>query len=484
MKKNKIYKNPLENFLFNNLILKSDSYKISHYKQYPEGTTKIYSYLESRGGKFDKTLFFGLQYYLKKYFEGNVISVDFVKAANEFSKEHFGTDIFNYEGWMYIATELGGKLPLKIMAAPEGFVIPVSNVLLTIENTDDKCFWLTNWAETLIMKLWATITVSTNSWYSKQLIKKHMENTGSESSGLPFKLHDFGYRGVSSEESAGLLCMSHLVNFMGTDTLEGIIVANEYYNPTDEFKMYGYSIPASEHSTMTSWGKDNEMDAVLNMIKQYPTGLVSCVGDSYNIYNFAQKLSEEPFKSKILGRDGTFVLRPDSGDLLEVISKLLDILWNGFGGIYNDKGFKVLDPHIRIIQGDGIDFDSIGEILKMIEAKKFSIDNIVFGSGGGLLQKFDRDTQKFAIKCSHAIINGVEVDVQKDPVTSSGKKSKKGKLKLHSSMGNFMTLSSNNLPSPQYNSYVDTLIPVFENGVILKEYSFEEVRENSEKFKI
>lgn len=154
----------------NNFILQTDSYKLSHYKQYPQDVTKIYSYLESRGGKFSKTLFFGLQYYILQYFVGVRVTVKDVEEANNFSKLHFGCEIFNYDGWMYIATELDGKLPLKIKAVKEGTLVPVSNVLMTIENTDPKCAWLTNHAETLLMKLWAPITVATNSFYSKRVI--------------------------------------------------------------------------------------------------------------------------------------------------------------------------------------------------------------------------------------------------------------------------------------------------------------------------
>lgn len=463
----------------NNIILQTDSYKLTHWKQYSKNTTKIYSYLESRGGKFDKTVFFGLQYYMKKYLSGIVVTKQMVDEAQEFSLKHFGQDLFNYDGWLYIVNKYEGKLPIRICAVKEGSLVNISNVLMTIENTDDKCFWLTNFIETLLMKLWYPCTIATNSFYAKQIINKYLNETATDTNPL-FKLHDFGYRGVSSEEQAGIGGMSHLLNFMGSDTLAGILYAKEYYNAD----VCGFSVPASEHSIATSFGKgEGEKKYVLNMLNNFPTGIVSLVGDSYNIYNFAELLNDKDIKDKILSRDGTTVLRPDSGNPEEVISKLIDILWNNFGGVYNDKGYKVLDPHIRIIQGDGIDLEMIEKLLKLLKSKKFSAENIVFGSGGGLLQKFDRDTQQFAIKCSYAIIDGVETDVQKDPITSKSKKSKKGKLKLYKNFNNsYSTYSSCDNKQNQFSSYLDSLVPVFENGVILEEYTFEEIKENLNSF--
>lgn len=404
-----------------NLILATDSYKLTHWKQYPKGTTTVYSYLESRGGKFPATIFFGLQYYLKKYLTIQ-ITKEMVDEAEEFTNLHIGKGVFNREGWDYIVNVHNGFLPLEIKAVAEGTLVPTGNVLMTIENTDDKCFWLTNYIETMLMKVWASITVATNSYYAKKLIYASAVKTGSDLNGVNFKLHDFGYRGVSSEETAGILGASHLINFQGTDTIEAINVVEEYYKWDRKDGLPGYSVVASEHSTATPFGRYNERGYVLNMLEQYPNGIISAVSDSYDIYGFCEMLgTDSEIKEKILGRDGVFVVRPDSGDPLEVISRIIDILWNNFGGSYTDKHFKLLDKHIRIIQGDGIDLEMIQAILTMLENKKFASDNIVFGSGGGLLQKFDRDTQKFAIKCSLAVIDGKDVNVQKDPITSSGK---------------------------------------------------------------
>lgn len=464
-----------------NFILKTDSYKPSHPRQYPIGTTKIYSYLESRGGRFLSTLLFGLEYIAKKHLIGIQVTKEAIDQAEAFWKEHFfGADLFNRTGWEYILKVHGGRLPLRICAVPEGNVVSTHNVLMTIENTDPKCFWLTNYVETILSQIWYPITVSTNSFECKKLIKKYLEETHGDISSLPFKLHDFGFRGVSSYEQSAIGGASHLVNFMGTDTTSGIVLAMEYYNA----KVCGHSIPASEHSTITSWGRDHEVDAYRNMLKQYPSGLVACVSDSYDIYNACDKLWGDVLRDEVLARNGTLVIRPDSGDPVEVNSRIIDILWNKFGGDYNSKHFRVLNNHVRIIQGDGIDLKAIEDILQMYKNKGFSAENIAFGSGGGLLQKFDRDTNKFAIKCSYAEINGKGVNVYKDPITSSGKTSKKGILKLHSqpNTNTFTTISSADETPQQFNSYIDSMEVVFENGELKKEQSFDTIRKTSEQY--
>lgn len=458
-----------------NFILMTDSYKLTHWKQYPEGTTKVYSYLESRGGKFDKTVFFGLQYYIKEYLQGSVLQEWMIDEAKGFCKLHFGTDdYFNEAGWRYILTKYEGRLPIKIKAVKEGSLVPTHNVLMTIENTDPECAWLTNTVETLLMKLWYTCTVATNSYYIKQIIKRYLNATGGSIDGLAWKLHDFGYRGASSEEQAGLGGMSHLINFRGTDTIKGIAYANEYYNSG----ICGNSVPASEHSVACSFGKDNEEGYFLNMLKQYPTGIVSIVSDSYDIYNFITTMSSK-YKQEIINRNGAVVFRPDSGDPIEVNMRLIDILWTTFGGTYVN-GYKLLIPQVRLIQGDGIDLQMVENILAAAKAKGYCADNWVFGSGGGLLQKFDRDTQNFAIKASYGeriVNNKTEVfDLIKTPVTSKTKRSKAGKLKLQKSNDNYITISSANETDVQFNSYVDCMDVVFENGMLLRTQYFNEIQ--------
>ena len=268
-----------------NLILLTDSYKFTHWKQYPNGTTKVYSYLESRGGKFDNTLFYGLQYFIKKYLSGKVVTDEKIRQAKKFVDSHLGPGFFNENGWLHILEKHNGRLPIRIKAVPEGTSVKTGNVLVTVENTDPEAPWLTNYIETLLLEIWYPITVSTLSREVKKLLVTYLKKTTThDSEGIKnivsFMLHDFGFRGVSSVESAGLGGSAHIVNFMGTDTVAGILLAQEFYNTENPL---AFSIPASEHSTITSWTEPLEVKAFENMLDQYPTGLVACVSDSFDI---------------------------------------------------------------------------------------------------------------------------------------------------------------------------------------------------------
>ncbi|MFY7826816.1 MAG: nicotinate phosphoribosyltransferase [Flectobacillus sp.] len=453
----------------NNILLLTDSYKLSHYKQYPSGTSHIYSYFESRGGKFEQVTFFGLQYLLKEYLAGEVVTQAKIDQAAKLYAAHFGSEtLFNRQGWEYILEKYQGKLPIRIKAVAEGAVIPTHHVLMTVENTDPKCYWLSNFLETLLVQLWYPCTVATTSKAVRSLILSYLEKTGDPSL-IDFKLHDFGFRGVSSVESAGIGGAAHLVNFMGTDTVTALTFIQEYYQPDS---MFGFSIPAAEHSTITSWKQEGELDAYRNMLDQYPEGLVAVVSDSYDVYHACEKLWGEALKEKILARNGTLVVRPDSGVPKDVVLKVTEILGEKIGYTVNEKGYKVLVPQIRVIQGDGVNYESIGEILENLAVNGWSADNITFGMGGALLQKVHRDTQKFAFKCSCATVDGQDRLVFKDPITDHGKKSKKGRLKLILKDNEYHTVNLDEEGE-------DLLVTVFENGEILKDYTFDEVKENS-----
>ncbi|RJQ27061.1 nicotinate phosphoribosyltransferase [Candidatus Parcubacteria bacterium] len=448
-----------------NLLLMTDSYKVSHWKQYPPGTETVYSNFESRGGKWNDIVFFGLQYLLEKYLESWRVTQPNILEAADLLKNHIGH--FNSEGWYHILDKHNGHLPVSIKAVPEGTVVPVHNVLMTIENTDPKCYWLTNYLETLLVQTWYPCTVATQSREMKKILLDYLNITGTPAD-IDFKLHDFGFRGVSSVESAGIGGAAHLVNFKGTDTLAGIVLAEKYYAAN----MPGFSIPAAEHSTITSWGRDKEVDAFRNMLDQYPKGLVAVVSDSYNIYNACRNLWGIELKDKVISRDGTVVVRPDSGDPITTVIHVLDALGENFGTVKNKKGYKVLPSQLRIIQGDGIDIVMMQRILDNMYMRGYSADNIAFGSGGGLLQKLDRDTCKFAFKCSSVTVNGEERDVWKDPITDSGKKSKRGKLKLIKTEDGFKTVRNTEQGD-------DNLVEVFRDGKILVRHTFDEIRERA-----
>ena len=421
--------NSLWNPIVTNTILRADSYKASHYLQNPPGAEFGNSYIEARGGRFAVTTFFGLQVLLKAYFSRPLTHED-IDEAKSYLIPH-GLP-FNETGWRRVVNEFGGKLPVEIWAVPEGTVLPISNVLVQVRNTKPGFEWLAAYIETQLQRaVWYPTTVCSQSWVMKQTIRKWREVTSDDPENLiQFALHDFGARGVSCGEEAMLGGMSHLVNFMGTDTLEALVGARRFYN---EY-MAGYSVAASEHSTMTAWGRKGEKNAVRNMIEKCggPGKIVSIVGDTWDIFNFVDNIiCGDEIKTLILNSGSKVVVRPDSGEPTEVVPEVLRRLANGFGGATtNSKGYTVLHKQIGAIQGDGIKEFTIDGLLASVEKAKISTENLVLGSGGGLLREVTRDTQKFAQKASSICINGIEQDQFKDPVTDHGKRSKPGRLAL------------------------------------------------------
>lgn len=771
-----------------NILLMTDSYKVSHHKFYPQGIQKVSSYLEAREGNvaFPYTIFFGLQYYLKRL-EGVQVTTEKIAEAESLFQAHFGrSDVFNRAGWEYIRDTHGGKLPVTIRAVPEGLKTPIGIVLMTIENTDPHCAWLVNYLETFLMKVWYPITVATQSHFIRGKILENLQVTG-DVTGINFKTHDFGYRGTSSEETACLGGAAHLVSFMGTDTFGAIQLLRKVYGAD----MPGFSIPATEHSIICSFGgEENEIEAFTHVLKSYPEGLLACVSDTFNIYRACETFGTT-LKALVMGRNGTLVVRPDcydeqteiltnkgwkffkdlleddlvaqftqerviefvkpskyitqdyegemihfysekgrldclvtpnhrvvyekfgelkvgeakdsnfhfgrnmirsgrkvtgtkqhlteyerlliafqadgsfpsgyegnlgkdgtltirfnfakkrkferleaickrggfeysvkreparpenfvvyiklnqipsktfdwvnieeitdtwgrefieelsywdatrrsdtrykydttvplnaekiqmvavlcgmgcsysifkddrkeifsdvhslsiltenneigglsvqkktvqykgkvycvtvpsgmllvrrnrktlisgnSGDPQEVIPKCLDILWKHFGGTVNEKGYKVLDSHVRLIQGDGMDKDSIPALYERLKELGWSGDNLAVGSGGGLLQKMNRDTLRFAIKASAVLVNGEWRDVQKNPITDTSKKSKAGRWSTFK-RGDEIVSAPVTLTRP---GFEDIMATVFEDGVVLKTYDLQEIKKNA-----
>lgn len=465
-----------------NLILLADAYKYAHHKFYYPGTTQIYSYLESRGGMFDKTIFFGLQYFLKEYLQGPAFTQQDLDEADSFLKQVFGRDdVFDKSKFQYILDKYNGLLPVKIKAVAEGTAVPTSNVLMTIENTDPECYWLTNFLETLLMQVWYPCTVATLSNQIRKVVTQFYSETATEGTetGIDFVLNDFGFRGVSSVESAKIGGAAHLINFSGSDNLAGSGMAINYYDAT---KVYGLSIPATEHSICTLLGRDGELEIFKHVLRSFPTGTIACVSDSFNIFKACKEYWGGELKEEILNRDGTLVIRPDSGDPIMTLLEIFKILFETFGYSINSKGYKVLPPQIRVIQGDGVNYAEIINIYNALKANGISAENLVLGMGGALLQKVDRDTQKFALKCSSAIINGKEVAVEKSPtemdaegnITPSFKKSKAGRLKLVKINGIFKTVNVHD-----HLELKDELHTVFENGTLVNTITFEQVKANA-----
>jgi len=463
-----------------NLILDVDSYKSSHYLQHPPGADGLFYYIESRGGRFPEVLFFGLQYFLERYLSKPIKSW-MVDEAKEFFALH--GEPFPEAGWRRVVEKLDGHLPIRIRAVPEGTVVPNHNVLLTIESTDPEAFWMPGWMETQILRAcWYPTTVATQSRAIRQLIMGYLDKSSDDPKAeIAFKLHDFGARGVSSRESAMIGGAAHLVNFQGSDTVAGVWCANKYY----DHKMAAFSIPAAEHSTITAWGRENEVEAYRNMLRQFakPGAVVACVSDSYDLWNAIDKMWGGELREEVIKSGATLVVRPDSGDPPEVVLRALQMLDAKFGHTMNAKGYRVL-KHVRVIQGDGVEYDSIKAILDRAVGAGYSATCLTFGMGGALLQKVDRDTQKFAYKCSAVRMNGVWRPVRKQPVTDPGKDSKAGRLdlvreRLADGTGRYRTIDRDGkdiLLQLHGASLPSELVTVYENGAILKRYSLNDVR--------
>jgi nicotinamide phosphoribosyltransferase len=465
-----------------NLILSSDAYKFTHWKLYPENTQKVYSYLEARGSEYKvmpATLFYGLQIYLKKYLEGIVVEQWMINEAELFCEKMFGQKYFNRDEWQRIVDVHGGKLPVRIKAVPEGTLVPIHNVLMTIENTDEHLPWITNFLETLLFEAtWYGTTVASMSFWIKCLIDEYARETG-ESVG-PFHLNDFGYRGVSSYESAGIGGSAHIINFLGTDNFAGIEFAMKYYGAD----VCAYSVMASEHSVVEMYTKEGELDAYKRFLDVVPDGaIISSVSDTYDYKNCVENMICKELKDKILGRNGKFVVRPDSGYPPDIAVWTLKTLKKYFGSTQNEAGYTVLNPHIGVIYGDGIEYEMIDNILDAITDAGFAASNIIFGMGGALLQRLNRDTFKMAIKASWGKVDGVEKDVWKETKTDTSKASKRGRLRLINGNSGWQTYTEQvkDRHGIEILQEADQLVTVFENGEIIREYTFDEVRANAQK---
>ncbi len=452
-----------------NMLFDTDSYKLSHYSQYPEGTQYVSSYVEPRSawGQIDKVMFFGLQMELAKL-AGCVVTQTMLDEATPFLKAH-GFDIFA-GGWQYIIDECNGRLPIKIEALPEGTLAPVSIPQLRIENTDPKCYWLVSYLETRLLRaIWYPSSVASLSYFVMTEIRKRLAITDGDVAGAEFKLHDFGARGATCFEAAGIGGVAHLVSSMGTDTIAGLVYARNFYGA----EMAGFSIPASEHSTMTAAGEAGELDQMRQFLRVNPEGIIACVSDSYDLMRAVKDYWGGALKDDVLARDGVLVVRPDSGDPLKIVPDVIEALMAKFGYSLTKQGYRILPEKVRVIQGDGVSKDSILQIMDVMMDRGLAIGNTAFGMGGGLLQKVDRDSFGYAMKASAVYYDNKWHDVFKDPITAKGSKtSKKGKQGvMRTDSGAFVARPAANIPEG-----ADAFRCVFLNGEIKQVQSFEQIR--------
>lgn len=456
----------------NNLLLDTDSYKHSHYRQYKPGTQYVSSYVEARtaNGAIDYTVFFGLQIELAKL-QGEVVTEQAITEATPFLRAHGLEPAI--DAWRSIQTRHNGRLPVQIDALPEGAVTGLRTALMRITNTDPEFYWLPTFLETrLLRSIWYPSTVATNSLSTVREISRRMQITDGNAEGVELKLHDFGARGTTSFEAAGIGGCAHLLASRGTDTISGLVYARNFYGAD----MAGYSIPASEHSTMTSWGGEaGELDAMANMLRQFPEGVVACVSDSYDLFRALGDYWGDTLKEQVLSRqNGFLVVRPDSGNPCEILPSAIEALGEKFGFTETSTGYRLLNDKIRVIQGDGVTPQSIIDIMQALMNHKLAIGNVAFGMGAGLLQKLDRDTFGFAMKASAVCIDDTWMDVFKAPATSVAglKASRPGRLAVvKPEPGIYETVRLEDLGSRQ-----DQLQTVFKDGNVTRIHPFEEVR--------
>lgn len=454
-----------------NLIINTDNYKHCHYPLYPPGTEYVSSYIESRGGQWPVTQFVGLQAFLREYLMRPITLEDIDEA--EFVVREQGMH-FNRDNWLGILNEHDGFLPVEIEAVPEGTVLPSRNVLVQLINTDPKYFWATSFFETALLRaVWYPTTIGTVSWLSKMVIKEALARTSDNGFLIRNMLHDYGARGVSSQQSAALGGLAHLVNFDQSDTVPGILCAKRYYNAGK----VSNSGPNSEHAGFCAWGRENEAAALENMLDTFAAdGCALLLTDTYDHENCVKNIIGKQLNEKIRNFPGLVGIRPDSGDIVQVTADTTEWLMDAFGFTTNSKGFKVLPSFIRTVQGDGVTFDSLPKVFMELERRGMSAENAVFGMGGGLLQHWNRDTMNFGQKASAVCVNGTWRDISKTPTGDGMKVSKAGRLALKYENGTYTTVPRDSI-RPEENQ----LVTVFRNGKLLKKWDFTDLIANSER---
>lgn len=435
-------------------ILLKDGYKVGHIRQYPEGTTLVYSNFTPRGSRVpgvEGVITFGLQYFLKEYllrqFNEHFFDLPLSTVLPMYKRriDHYLGPGMNLD---HIA-ELHalGYLPLHIKAIPEGTLVPFKVPTLTIFNTHPSCFWLTNMLETILSNvLWQASTSATTAFRYRRVFNEYAKATGGDKQFVPWQGHDFSFRGLSGVEAACLSGAAHLLSFTGTDTIPAIDFLEQYYEADCEKELIGGSVPATEHSVMSIGGEEGEIDTFRRLLALYPTGPLSVVSDTWDFWKVLTEYLPA-LRPAILAREGKLVIRPDSGDPVEIIcgdpdakdirnKGAIQVLWDLFGGTTTDRGYKVLDPHIGLIYGDSITPARQVQILERLKARGFASTNVVLGIGSYTYQYVTRDTYGFAMKATYAERRTPEgirgFNIFKDPKTDDGlKKSATGLLSVH-----------------------------------------------------
>jgi nicotinamide phosphoribosyltransferase len=479
-----------------NPLLLTDFYKVGHIFQYPKGTNLVYSNLTPRKSRLkgvDEMVFFGLQYFCKKYlieyFNKNFFDLPLERVLSDYKRRvntSLGGDLESYQH--IIDLHNLGYLPIKIKALPEGSSVKMKVPVLTIQNTEPEFFWLTNFIESLLScMIWQPCTSATIAKQYRKILDGYAEKTGMPKEFVQWQGHDFSFRGMSSLESSTISGMAHLIYFTGTDTIPAIDALEQYYNANSELELIGGSVPATEHSVMCSGDKEGELETFKRLITEvYPNGIVSIVSDTWDLWKVCTDYLQT-LKQDVLARTGKVVIRPDSGDPVDIIcgnpqgetenerKGVVELLWDIFGGAITDKGYKLLDSHIGVIYGDSITMDRAKDICQRLQDKGFA-SQVVFGIGSYTYQYNTRDTFGTAMKATYVEINGEPREIFKNPITDDGTKvSAKGLLKVEKVDGEFiLTDQVNKLEETQ-----GELGLVFEDGILYRDLTLKEIRENA-----
>lgn len=497
-------------------ILLSDSYKQFHFKMYPENMTTLFSNGTPRSYKrlgCEKSVFFGLQYYIKEYlieqWNENFFNRPLEDVLKEYKRFHKFFSFCDIETSHIESLHKLGYLPLHIRALPEGTLVPEKVPYYVIFNTHTDHAWLVNFLETAKSNsIWDLITVATlGNEYRKVLNKSALETTGTTDF-VQWQGHDFSMRGRSSIESS---CnqAGWLLSFTGTDTIPAVLMLEKYYGANIETELVGSSVPATEHSVMTSYGKEKEIDAFKRLLKQFPEGILSVVSDSFDLWKVCTEYLPE-LKQQILERNGKLVIRPDSGNPVDIICGInsnniqtnddgrytisnyrkvtineekgvVELLWDIFGGTINEKGYKVLHPNIGCIYGDSITLDRAKEICERLKEKGFASTNVVLGVGSYTMNYNTRDTLGFAIKSTYCEVGNEKREIFKDPITDDGtKKSAKGLLAVFKDEKGELYLKDKATWEDVY-SYKNEMKTVFLNGMLLIDHKLSDIRERLKK---
>jgi nicotinamide phosphoribosyltransferase len=472
-----------------------DAYKIDHRRQYPDKTEHVLSNWTARSSRVpgvDQVIFFGLQAFIKDFIE--VAFDDFFSFPRDIAVEAYVKRITEVIGPNSIGGDHISELhdlqyvPLRFKALPEGTLVPLRVPMFTVENTHPDFFWLVNYIESVLSaSIWLPCTSATTAWNIRKMLDEWAEKTSSTPEFVEWQGHDFSFRGMEGLAGSAMSGAGHLLAFTGSDTLPALDYVDTFY-PGDN-GLVGGSVAATEHSVMSAGGDLSEMETFSRLLDLYPEGIVSVVSDTWDLWKVLTEYLPA-LKEKIMARNGKLVIRPDSGDPVDIIcgdewevksdggdhpsSKgVAELLWEVFGGTVNDKGFKELDPHIGMIYGDSINYDRAEMMCARLADKGFASTNIVLGIGSYNYQYVTRDTFGFAMKATWAQIDGQGYDLYKDPVTDhSGKKSARGRLSVV--MGEErLHLLNQATPEEEERSLLKT---VWEDGNFIHEWSFADVR--------